>query len=113
EVAEFGDGTVVVHWSADRSAAGVASTTVFHSLDDLLRVHGHEGRTHVNLVMDRGRVEQLERSAETLRASLDRAIKLLEAHDVSLPPEWRARVELPSGDTGRCDASAARVETRP
>jgi hypothetical protein len=42
ELAEFDDGTVVVRWMRDRNAAGVASTTVFNSLADLLKVLRHE-----------------------------------------------------------------------
>ena len=48
EVTEFDDGAVVVRWLALSNATGVASTIVFNSLDDLLRVHRHEGRTVVN-----------------------------------------------------------------
>jgi hypothetical protein len=54
EVAEFDDGSVVVRWIASMNAAGVASTTVFNSLADLLKVHGHEGRTYVETVFDGG-----------------------------------------------------------
>ena len=55
EVAEFDDGTVVVHWPRDRNAAGVVSTTVFNSIDDVLTVHGHDGKTDVELVYDTNR----------------------------------------------------------
>lgn len=64
EVAEFDDGSVVVRWMRDRNAAGVASTTVFNSLADLLTVHGHEGRTDVELVVDTAQTDQLERTAQ-------------------------------------------------
>ena len=40
EVAEFNDGTVAVRWPAAKNAAGVASTSIFNSLPDLLKVHG-------------------------------------------------------------------------
>ncbi|HYZ83553.1 MAG TPA: hypothetical protein VE621_04100 [Bryobacteraceae bacterium] len=52
DVAEFDDGTVVVHWMRERNAAHVSSTTVFQSLEDLLKIHGHQGRTTVELVVD-------------------------------------------------------------
>jgi hypothetical protein len=45
QVAEFDDGVVVVHWNGDSTKAGIASTEVFNSLDDMMKVHGHEGRT--------------------------------------------------------------------
>jgi hypothetical protein len=45
QVAEFDDGTAVLHWSADTNSSGVSSTEIFNSVDDLLKVHGHEGRT--------------------------------------------------------------------
>jgi hypothetical protein len=45
QVAVFDDGTAVVHWSGDKTKAAVASTEVFSSIEDMMRVHGHEGRT--------------------------------------------------------------------
>ena len=56
EVAEFSDGTVAVRWLAAKNAAGVASTAVFDSLADLLKVHGHEGRTIAEPIVDGGHV---------------------------------------------------------
>jgi hypothetical protein len=38
----FYDGTTVVYWRTD-----YASVVVFHSLEHLLAIHGHEGATHV------------------------------------------------------------------
>jgi hypothetical protein len=52
QVAEFDDGAVVVRWLASKNATGVASTTIFNSLEDLLKVHGHEGRTVAEPVLD-------------------------------------------------------------
>lgn len=52
QVAEFDDGAVVVRWVASMNAAGVPSTTHFASIDDMLRIHGHQGRTVVDLVVD-------------------------------------------------------------
>ena len=60
EVAEFDDGTVAVRWPASMNATGVASTTIFNSLEDLLRVHGHEGRTVAELVVDTGETDHFE-----------------------------------------------------
>jgi hypothetical protein len=45
QVAEFDDGAAVLHWSANTNSCGVSSTEVFASIEDLLKVHGHEGRT--------------------------------------------------------------------
>ena len=45
QVAEFDDGTTVLHWNLGANKSGVASTEVFSSVSDLLRVHGHDGRS--------------------------------------------------------------------
>ena len=45
QVAEFDDGTAVLHWNRGANASGVASTEVFSSVSDLLRIHGHNGRS--------------------------------------------------------------------
>ena len=70
QVAEFDDGTVVVRWIASMNAVGVASTTVFNSIDDLLKVHGHQGKTGLHLLLDSGRVEELEAEVAALRNAL-------------------------------------------
>lgn len=86
QVAEFDDGVVVVRWVAEMNAAGVASTTVFNSLGDVLRIHGHEGRTGVDLVVDSERVQQLENSVTSLRECLRSALETLKLHGLRLPP---------------------------
>ena len=45
QVAEFDDGTAVLHWNRGANISGVASTEVFASASDLLKVHGHNGRS--------------------------------------------------------------------
>jgi hypothetical protein len=45
QVAEFDDGSAVLHWNLGANQSGVASTEVFASISDLLRVHGHNGRS--------------------------------------------------------------------
>lgn len=45
QVAEFDDGTAVLHWNLGANQSGVSSTEVFTSIHDLLRVHGHDGRS--------------------------------------------------------------------
>jgi hypothetical protein len=87
EVAEFDDGAVVVHWMRDRNAAGVASTTVFNSLADLLRVHGHEGRTDVDLVVDSNQACQLQGTVEHLRNCLLRCIDAMKGQGASVPAD--------------------------
>ena len=39
---EFNDGAAILHWRGE-----TASTTVFGSLSDVLKVHGHGGKTTV------------------------------------------------------------------
>ena len=45
QVAEFDDGAAVLHWNRGANTSGVSSTEVFASVSDLLRVHGHDGRS--------------------------------------------------------------------
>lgn len=45
QVAEFDDGTAVLHWNLGANQSGVSSTEVFNSIADLLHVHGHNGRS--------------------------------------------------------------------
>ena len=87
EVAEFDDRTVVVRWIGHWNAAGVASTTVFNSLNDLLKVHGHQGRTDVELIAETGDIEALENRIEILREALRRSIDCLNAHGAAVPAE--------------------------
>lgn len=42
EGAEFGDGRCVIRWTVD-----VNSTAVYDSLDDVVKIHGHGGKTQV------------------------------------------------------------------
>lgn len=52
EVVDFDEGFTVVHWSIGSNALGVSSTVVYRSLEDAVRVHGHNGAT--TLVEDPG-----------------------------------------------------------
>lgn len=45
QVAEFDDGAAVLHWNRGANTSGVASTEVFNSVSDLLRIHGHDGKS--------------------------------------------------------------------
>ena len=45
QVAEFDDGSAVLHWNRGANTSGVASTEVFNSVSDLLRIHGHDGKS--------------------------------------------------------------------
>ncbi len=87
EVAEFDDRTVVVRWIGHWNTAGVASTTVFNSLNDLLKVHGHQGRTDVELIAETGDIAALEMRIETLREALRRSIECMNAHNAPVPAE--------------------------
>jgi hypothetical protein len=80
EVAEFDDGAVVVRWIGAMNMSGVTSTTVFSSLNDLLRIHGHEGRTVVELVIDTARVQQMQDTINNLRECLREATDELAKH---------------------------------
>lgn len=50
EVVEFEDGKAVVKWRAQTNALGVGSVVVYDSLQDLVKVHGHGGKTVLELV---------------------------------------------------------------
>lgn len=39
---QFWDGTIAMRWRSD-----TASTTIFDSIEDVEKIHGHEGRTRV------------------------------------------------------------------
>lgn len=53
QVAVFEDGSAAMRWLAGRNAAGVGSTVIYASVDDLVRIHGHgDKRTgHLELVV--------------------------------------------------------------
>ena len=55
QVAEFDDGTAVLHWNRGASSSGVSSTEVFASVADLLKVHGHDGRSVLEPIGDQER----------------------------------------------------------
>jgi uncharacterized protein with GYD domain len=82
EVAEFDDGAVVVRWIGDMNATGVTSTTVFHSLADMLKVHGHQGRTVLEKDLDHDRLRALEERLRETDQRLQEALSLLQSHGV-------------------------------
>lgn len=46
QVAVFEDGVSVLRWLSSRNAAGVASTVIYETVEQLVHVHGHgEGKT--------------------------------------------------------------------
>lgn len=45
EVVEFTDGLCVVRWIKGATLANVASTVIYTTKEELLRVHGHGGAT--------------------------------------------------------------------
>lgn len=46
-------GEVALHWAGSRSKPGVTSTATYKSIDELLRVHGHDGATDVEWIDQR------------------------------------------------------------
>jgi hypothetical protein len=89
EVVQFADGSVAVRWVAAMNATRVASTTVFNSLEDLLRVHGHEGKTILEPVLDDEGVRKIEDRVKRLEQSLGAALALLDGHGIAVPEEIR------------------------
>jgi hypothetical protein len=98
EVAEFDDGAVAVRWLGSRNACGVASTSTFNSLDDVLKVHGHEGRTVAEPIIDGDRIRQLESRVGDLERRLSSAIALLKKNHILIPEDLRAEVASPSSE---------------
>ena len=93
QVAEFDDGSIAVRWIANRNATGVASTTVFSSLDDMLKVHGHDGRTTAEVIFDETELQDAERRLFEIRHKLGAAVDLLKKHGIAYPPEWDRSVD--------------------
>jgi hypothetical protein len=87
EAAEFDDGTVAVRWISEMNATGVSSTTIFNCLADMLKVHGHQGRTVLELDLDGDRVKQLEERATRAEERLLRARELLRKHGIGVPAD--------------------------
>lgn len=67
EVIRFTDGVAVLHWHPGLNALGVKSTVVYESLSDLIKVHGHAGKTELREITD-GRFARL---TQVLRAVLE------------------------------------------
>jgi hypothetical protein len=64
EGAVFSDGTCVLHWLTARR-----STAVYGCLDDLLAIHGHNGKTRILYTgdpHDRGRMDCIQDSCENV-----------------------------------------------
>ena len=105
EVAEFDDGSVVVRWIREMNAAGVASTTVFSCLADLLKVHGHDGKTKVELVIDSAAACRLHEAVGHLTDSLRLAVDSLRQHNLPIPDRVLNHLASPSAsaeDTRNC-----------
>lgn len=80
----FPDGSAVLHWNS-----AIFTTTVFSSMDDVKRIHGHNGGTRIEWVVDDDTV----------------TIKVSEA-------EQRVREELAKGDPDHvCETCALVVLT--
>lgn len=63
-MAEFDDGTAVLHWNRGGNVSGVASTEVFNSVSDLLNIHGHNGRTVLESIEMEGHLEPMSAQAK-------------------------------------------------
>lgn len=50
EAVRFSDGRCVLAWSKDSNALAVSSLVFYSTLDDLLKVHGHGGKTRLESV---------------------------------------------------------------
>jgi hypothetical protein len=50
EGAVFGDGKAVLHWVSERTVVAVSSLGIYDSLDDLIKIHGHNGNTAVEFI---------------------------------------------------------------
>ena len=87
QIAEFDDGTVAVRWSGTMNASGVSSTTVFNSLDDVKTVHGHNGKSVIELVHDDALTRDLENRLQQAQAALREAMNLLSSHGLTLPAQ--------------------------
>lgn len=52
EVCEFSDGTCVVRWIKEATLQNVGSTVVYNNQEDLLKVHGHGGKTYLDEICE-------------------------------------------------------------
>jgi hypothetical protein len=43
----FSGGQAVLHWVSERTVVGVSSLVIYDSMEDLVKVHGHNGNTTV------------------------------------------------------------------
>lgn len=59
QVAEFDDGTAVLHWNLGANSSQVASTEIFNSVADLLAIHGHNGRSVLEPIEGTQRLESV------------------------------------------------------
>ena len=50
EAVEFEDGTVALHWDKATNKLGVSSTVIYSSMEDAIKVHGHDGASELRLV---------------------------------------------------------------
>jgi hypothetical protein len=60
QVAEFDDGTAVLHWNLGANRSSVASTEIFGSVSDLMQIHGHNGRSVLEPIEEQHRLESID-----------------------------------------------------
>lgn len=87
QIAEFDDGAVAVRWVGTMNASGVSSTTIFNSLDDVKTVHGHNGKSVIELVHDDALRRDLEHRLQQAEAALREAMNVLSSHGLELPAQ--------------------------
>ena len=52
----FSDGLAVIRWSRSTNAVGVSSVVVYETVNDVEKVHGHEGRTKIDWLDEDGAI---------------------------------------------------------
>jgi len=67
EGVEFSDGTAVIRWLGDKSSTGV-----YASVRELIRIHGHEGKTIIVWAKDK---KSSKRKDNTKEFDVEKAIK--------------------------------------
>ena len=97
------------------NAVGVASTTVFSSLADLLKVHGHDRKTKVELVVHFAAARHLEQAVRDLTVSLRVIVDFLVQHNLPIPDHVLNHLADPSSPsaqgTGGCLFQASNEQT--
>lgn len=123
---EFDDGTAVLKWDGRTNALGVSSMVVYQSIEDLVKVHGHGGKTVLVPDSDMAKVDAFREELRELPEfrALDAAmggnklrkcghrvgrIILLRQAAALLAVLFEDLEKLPEGFTGRLRAAGSGV----